>query len=474
MSQKNKIIERYSIWLIDLICILIIFVSSTFIRFGNFRDMGDKSSHFAVCIAFLLFCTIYNFFADWNFGFMKRGLWQEFTAVARYNLLMIVVVGMLMYFMKWADTFSRLVMLYFIIGNQILTWIMRIILKRGLYIYYKSDTSAIRLLVIGESSNIKHSIEKMRGNLDIHIRIVGAAVIDKDMQGEEIDGIPVVACAENLNEVALGMALDEMFLSIPGRPMSELEQIIRDFDEMGIVVHRKLEADVYGRNRSTIEKYGGYTVITCGHMHYSYKRLLAKRATDILGGLVGLLITALLTIFIAPAIKIDSKGPVFFSQVRIGRNGRRFRIYKFRSMYQDAEARKEALMEHNEMTGEQAGLMFKMENDPRITRVGKFLRKTSLDELPQFWNILKGDMSLVGTRPPTEAEFEKYSIAYRRRLSMTPGLTGLWQVSGRSDITDFDEVVKLDLEYIDNWSIGLDLRLLFKTVGVVFTGRGSK
>ena len=145
-------------------------------------------------------------------------------------------------------------------------------------------------------------------------------------------------------------------------------------------------------------------------------------------------------------------------------------MYKFRSMYLDAEERKKELESQNEMQG----LMFKMENDPRITKVGKFLRKTSLDELPQFYNILKGDMSLVGTGPPTCDEFEQYDIEYRRRLSITPGLTGMWQVSGRSDITDFEQVVKYDLEYIDNWSISLDIKILLQTVGVVLFGKGSK
>ncbi len=195
-----------------------------------------------------------------------------------------------------------------------------------------------------------------------------------------------------------------------------------------------------------------------------------KRIMDIAGGVVGILITALLVPFVALAIKIDSPGPVFFAQTRIGKNGRRFKIYKFRSMYIDAEARKKELEKANEMQG----LMFKMENDPRITKVGRFIRKTSIDELPQFFNILRGDMSLVGTRPPTEDEFEQYNSHYRRRISMTPGLTGLWQISGRSDISDFDEVVRLDLEYIDNWSIGLDIKILFKTVGAVLKGRGSK
>ena len=211
-------------------------------------------------------------------------------------------------------------------------------------------------------------------------------------------------------------------------------------------------------------------MITYTRFQSSYKRLLIKRVMDIAGGLVGMLITLLFFPFVAIAIKLDSPGPVLFSQIRIGRNGRRFKIYKFRSMYVDAEERKKELEKQNEMQG----LMFKMENDPRITRVGKFIRKTSIDELPQFYNVLKGDMSLVGTRPPTADEFEKYNQYYRRRISMTPGLTGLWQVSGRSEIEDFDDVVKYDLQYIDNWSLTLDIKILLRTVWVVLARRGSK
>ena len=161
---------------------------------------------------------------------------------------------------------------------------------------------------------------------------------------------------------------------------------------------------------------------------------------------------------------------LFFKQKRVGLNGRVFSIYKLRSMYVDAEQRKQELMAKNKMQG----LMFKMDDDPRITRVGRFIRRTSIDELPQFWNVLRGDMSLVGTRPPTLDEYEQYDSHHKRRLSMKPGITGLWQVSGRSDIQDFEEVVKLDVAYIDHWSLALDMRILFKTVGVVLRRTGAE
>ena len=195
-----------------------------------------------------------------------------------------------------------------------------------------------------------------------------------------------------------------------------------------------------------------------------------KRAMDILGGLVGLTITAVVTIILGPLIKLESPGPLFFSQKRVGRNGRIFKIYKFRSMYQDAEERKKELMEQNEMDG----FMFKMKDDPRITKIGKFIRKTSLDELPQFLNVLKGDMSLVGTRPPTVDEFEQYEGYHKRRLSMTPGLTGVWQVSGRSDIVDFEEIVAMDVDYICNWSLKRDFEIILKTVMVVLNSSGAR
>ena len=197
--------------------------------------------------------------------------------------------------------------------------------------------------------------------------------------------------------------------------------------------------------------------------------MTAKRVIDICGSLVGLLICGLVAIVLVPLIRKDG-GPAIFAQKRVGKNGRYFKFYKFRSMYVDAEERKKELMAQNTMKGG----MFKMDNDPRITPIGRFIRKTSLDELPQFYNVLKGDMSLVGTRPPTVDEYEQYTPEQKRRLSFKPGITGLWQVSGRSEITDFDEVVRLDVSYIDGWTIWSDIKILLKTIKVVFKRDGAK
>jgi lipopolysaccharide/colanic/teichoic acid biosynthesis glycosyltransferase len=185
---------------------------------------------------------------------------------------------------------------------------------------------------------------------------------------------------------------------------------------------------------------------------------------DIFAGAAGLSILVIAYPFLATIIKVTSSGPVFFRQVRVGRNGKRFIIYKFRTMQMDAEQKKEELLVHNELDG----AVFKMKDDPRVTKVGKFMRKFSLDELPQFINVLKGEMSLVGTRPPTPDEVCKYEKWHHRRISVRPGITGLWQVSGRNKISNFDEIVKLDLAYIDSWSIWLDCKIIFKTIFIVF------
>ena len=312
-------------------------------------------------------------------------------------------------------------------------------------------------------------IPKMKSANLSEQKITSIAILEKDMTGKEILGIPVKANIHNFLETIRYETVDEVFISVPPRMQLYLEEMIEELELMGIKV--KLNIDTFGLNikEKKVESYSGYHVLVFNKKEYQASKLAIKRFIDIIGAMIGVLITGLLTIFIAPAILMESPGPVFFSQTRIGKNGRRFKIYKFRSMYPDAEERKLSLLGQNEMQG----FMFKLSEDPRITKVGKFIRKTSIDEFPQFLNVLMGDMSLVGTRPPTEDEFLNYESRHRRRLTLKPGLTGIWQTSGRSSITNFEEVVRMDLEYIDNWSLGLDIKLIIKTVITVLTGRGA-
>lgn len=249
-----------------------------------------------------------------------------------------------------------------------------------------------------------------------------------------------------------------------------LQDYITICKEMGVTVRVIVDAYRVGNAQCYVSSVGTYPVITYHTVTLNKSSRFIKRCMDILGGLVGALLSLPIIIVAGIAIKIEDPGPVFFLQERVGMNGRHFKIYKLRSMCVDAEAKKAELMAMNEMGD---GFMFKMEDDPRVTKVGKFIRKTSIDELPQFFNVLKGDMSLVGTRPPTVDEVNKYERMHWRRISIKPGITGMWQASGRSEIKDFDAIVDLDTEYIDQWSVLLDIKIMIKTVLQVLRHKGA-
>lgn len=471
MNSRLKTVLRYVLWLLDTGCIFEAFRLSAHLRYGNrYTDLHRLQAN-QLLIYFILFGIAYNFFLDWNGDFLTRKFDREIRKVLQFHIWMFVTSMIYLYLAHLPYEVSRLLVARFFVFSfagmcilhQILKMVIRKVASGRLYV--------TKVFVIAEKELMEATIRRIRTMLDVQAEIVGGAYASDENAGdaEEILGVSVSSGTRNITEVMTTAPFDEVFINTPGISQKKLAGMIRGFEEMGVTCHYSIELPDIGAV-SHVGSFGDYSVITYQKTLMSAKKLAVKRLFDILGAVAGLLITGILTVFIAPAIRLDSKGPVFFSQTRVGKNGRRFRIYKFRSMYVDAEERKAELEKENEMQG----LMFKMENDPRITRVGHFLRATSLDEFPQFLNVLLGDMSLVGTRPPTEEEFEQYNEHYRRRISMTPGLTGLWQVSGRSDISDFDEVVRLDLEYIDHWSLMLDLKILLRTVGVLLTRRGAK
>lgn len=403
-------------------------------------------------------------------GIIRRDHVDELVQVIKYVTYIILVAFAYMFIGKISMQFSRIVFL--------LTWGIgifaiyaeRIILKRIVRRRLENKKNYRAIVLICEEKYVDKILQNSIKNRYKDYRICGIIITDTDRTGEMIKGIKVIGYEDIPRDFMVLNVVDEILLYYHNES-ENIKNILETCVNSGLTIHTIIAETPPMSEKTIVEEFSGYTVLTTSIGMASPRQLFIKRCMDITGGVVGLMITGVLIIVLGPIIYIKSPGPIFFSQVRIGKNGRRFRIYKFRSMYMDAEERKKELMKQNEMQG----LMFKMENDPRIIKgIGKFIRNSSLDEFPQFWNVLKGDMSLVGTRPPTLEEYEQYDDHHKKRLVTKPGITGLWQVSGRSNITDFEEIVALDTKYITEWSLGLDIKILFKTIWVVLQNDGAK
>ncbi len=473
MGLIKKDMPNKLILLIDILSLTLSFELATWIRFGvitsHFYNTGIYGIAFAVIVClYIAVFFLYNTYQK----FFKRGFLEELLKILKVNIILVAAITIILFVFQEGETFSRLFFFYFFVLNTMITYLSRQYYKVLMLAVYRKSTSSMKIMVMTTYDQAMHILARIREENEWEYQVTYLTIIDIDMIGAVIGGVEVKADNNNFFDVAKMEVLDGVFIHIPNDNMlnMNLNDIIVQFQNMGITVNLSINTFGLKIHEKVVREMSGYHVLTYSSRLFEESQIIIKRITDMLGGLVGSIITIVLTIFIAPAILIESPGPIFFSQVRIGRNGRRFRIYKFRSMYMDAEKRKQELMAYNEMNG----FMFKMTNDPRVTKVGGFLRKTSLDEFPQFFNVLKGDMSLVGTRPPTETEFMQYESRHKRRLALKAGVTGLWQVSGRNNINDFEEVVKLDLEYIDKWSVGMDIKILIKTIGVVLFGRGAR
>ena len=467
MNIQRKSYSQFVI--LDLLCTSIGFFLGIYIRHGNFAIMNTYSVYREVLVVLAISIIANTFFFRPYEDIFRRGNWVEFVNVMKCLCVQLSVAVLYMFIVQSASHYSRLAFAYAGASIFVITYAGRLILKLFLRNMAESGIYRKKLLVVTTSEKAEKLLEKCREEIEFNYEISALAIMDHDMIGQNIAGIPVTGNSTTLYDDARLTIVDSVLIDLePEFPM--FKDTVNLFHVMGVEVNISLADYNLGIPNQQIIKMGDLTVLSGNRRKEAPGDIIVKRVMDIIGGVVGIIITGILTVFVAPAILIESPGPIFFSQTRIGKNGRRFKLYKFRSMYVDAEERKKELMEKNKMSG----LMFKMDDDPRITKVGKFIRKTSIDEFPQFWNVLKGDMSLVGTRPPTEDEFKQYKARYKKRLAMKPGITGLWQVSGRSSITDFEEVVKLDVQYIENWSFGLDLKILLQTVLVVLKHDGAQ
>lgn len=501
--NKQKRVQKMLEFSVDLFALIAANVISVIIcEVINKIPTTNKDVFISYVFTLLLaFIIIFMGFSS-PINLMKRGRLMEIFSVLRNCLLTYMTLAVALVLTKSQLLASRYLFIISLIIYIALSAIGRYILKRVLIYRIANSKMANLVGIVTVGERAEEFINQL--NFNWISKIEGIALLDSVEEDgvykyhhpnkeisengnvtityaeeletvREISGVPVVANHDNFMDWIRSSSLDEIYLNIPYENGPHLETYVEELESMGITVHINipvLEHLVDSSKFDNIEcsMLAGYPMATLSAVIQNDTAAFFKRMIDVIGGLVGSLISLPVILLTAIPLLLESRGPLIFKQPRVGKNGRIFNIYKLRSMYTDAEERKKELMSENKMDG----LMFKMDNDPRITKVGKFIRKTSIDELPQFWNVLKGDMSLVGTRPPTLDEFEQYQSHHKRRLSMRPGITGMWQVSGRSNIQDFEEVVKLDCEYIDNWSVWLDIKILFKTIGVVFKGSGAE
>ncbi|MCP4691493.1 MAG: sugar transferase [Desulfobacterales bacterium] len=466
MFQQQVYIINTILMIVDAVCIIVAGYGAYFARYYMSAGMWRMDDEvFAASVLLIMFLNNYmmgrfQLYSDRRPESFGALAWSVFkTMICNFAVLGAGI------FVFQEKTYSRLFLGFFAGFSFLLILIQRAI--AGLYMdrLTKKGFNIRKILIVGSRKRAEVVSDVLSRQLSWGHEVVGVLATRPGEEKQE-------NCLGNINDlptVLREQSLDEVVFALGGDRSIDLAIYLNVCMEMGVPARILPALWNPKSNILSVENCQGIPFIAIQTYSLGATGLLYKRMLDLLGGIVGAVIFVLIYPFMAAAIKLDSKGPVMFCQKRVGRNGRVFSLYKFRSMSDDAEDQKQALMDQNEMEG----AMFKLENDPRVTRVGKWLRKTSMDEFPQLLNVLKGEMSLVGTRPPTVAEVKTYKPQHLKRISSKPGITGLWQVSGRNKVSDFEQVVALDCQYLDNWQFSDDVKILLKTVGVVLMGKGA-
>lgn len=467
---------------LDLVCLHLAFLAAFMIRYG-FSNPYEDEIYRMLLIGMTLVNLVIAVVLNTYKSVLKRGLYMELAATLRQDMLVVASAILLLFALKESTSVSRIVI--FLMGGIYagISFLSRLAWKAALRKILANKVTR-SLLLVADREKAELVIRQLKSRPMETYQLKGIVLLKSgDDETAEVCGVPVVADAVGAAEYVCREWVDEILFSA-ARLEDYSGVLLKQFMEMGVTVHLCMP-DVFNPydQKQYTERLCGMNVLTSSIRWVNGYNLTVKRALDIGVALIGSIVTFLLLIVIGPIIYFSSPGPIFFKQVRVGRNGKKFKMYKFRSMYLDAEERKKELLAQNNVKD---GRMFKLDYDPRIIGckklpdgtvkkgIGNFIRDWSLDEFPQFFNVLLGDMSVVGTRPPTVDEWEKYELHHRQRLAIKPGVTGLWQVSGRSNIVDFEEVVKLDAQYIANWSVGQDIKIILKTLKAVVLRDGAK
>lgn len=392
----------------------------------------------------------------------ERGYLKEFKSTSIYVLKIVSLFTLFLVIFNRKDFFNiveSLELIIYLVLAFVFIYCVRTVSKK-INNRYRDDSRNI--IILSDFSDLDTI-----GELPDNYEVLAYANTSKD---DFYNDKPVVHNISEIRDFLSHHRVDEIYANLSSQ--TSLVEIFKIFEILGIPTKINITPIIKEVGANTVVTFQGDNIyLTSAIKIATLRQVILKRIMDIAISIVGILLTILVGLIILPIVKKQAPGPLIFTQTRIGQNGNKFKIYKFRSMYMDAEERKAKLLNQNEL---ETTLMFKMDNDPRVFPFGQKLRDWSLDELPQFINVLKGDMSVVGTRPPTFDEYKQYDLRHFKRMQVKPGITGMWQVSGRSNILDFEEVVKLDMKYIENWSLRQDIKIILKTIMVVLKREGSK
>lgn len=467
LKERAKILRRLMI-IADMAIVALSFFICYYLKIV-FRDFQPLEVYLWFLLILLFIWSFLLHRAGVYKSFRTRHLSEIFFGIFKSAFFGLLILSGAVYFLKIPDINRNFIAALFITATVFLC-LEKIILLLIFRFLRKKGLNFRNVLIIGSNKRAESFIDIVKHHSEWGYRIVGIIDQDSGKIGQEINKVKIIGSFENVTDILHSNVIDEAVFIVPRSWLEKIKDLIGVFELEGIPV--SIAADLFDLKfaKARQSELQGFPLLTFISTTDKYWQLVIKRILDVVISLIAFVAVFPFMIIIAFIIKLTSPGPVFFRQLRIGLNGRKFMFYKFRTMVVGAEEQLKNLANHNEMEGP----AFKMKNDPRITPFGKFLRKTSLDELPQLWNVLIGDMSLVGPRPPIANEVERYDNWHRRRLSMRPGITCLWQVKGRSKINRFDDWIKLDLEYIDNWSLELDFKIILMTMPAVIFGVGAK
>lgn len=484
MVQEKEALLINIVKIVDALSILIAFIVAYFTTYyvRHIYELGEMAYATAPNIEGLLFFTKKNavllasYIPIWLILLALNGAYKdirtktiskELIIISKSGILATIWLGCIIFIFKMTLT-SRLFIGIYAILTICFSVLAKLTLNKFFEYIHKNGYNQINLLIVGTGKRAREFIKVVKNHAHWGLKIVGLIDDEHGMFGKEIDGFRVLGRIQDIPFILHRKVIDRVIFVVPRLWLNRIDEAILACEREGIST--SISMDLYNLRVAKVRQtdFSGFPLLEFETFSGRQWQLFLKRTVDLIVALVAIILFSPIIIISALAIKLTSKGPILFTQVRTGLNGRKFKFYKFRTMFVGADMKKRELEKINEMEGP----VFKIKKDPRITPVGRFLRKFSIDEIPQLLNVLKGDMSIVGPRPPLPVEVELYKVWQRRRLSLRPGLTCIWQVSGRNRI-QFEKWMEMDLEYIDRWSLWLDFKILFKTVFVVLFGYGA-